>query len=68
MHQFYKQREDKRLYFTDTEQKIVTGLSKDEFEDMASYLEPYDGQYRRFDYKESLNILLMHIRISFYLF
>ena len=53
---------DKKLYFTDAEQKISSGLSAEEFDDMASYLEPFKGQFQRFDYMESLNILLMHIR------
>lgn len=32
---------------------------------MSTFLEDYAGQYRRFDFKEALNILLMHIRIDF---
>ena len=62
MKQFYSARADKKLYFTDKDQKIATGLSEAEFEDMASYLVPFKGQFRRFDYKEALNILLIHIR------
>ena len=66
--QFYEARNDKKLYFTDKDQKIATGLSSAEFEDMASYLLPYKGQFRKFDYREALNILLIHIRIAFKIF
>ena len=62
MIQFYTQREDRKLYFNDTEQKVTTGLSMVEFEEMAEFLSPFSGQFQTFDYKEALNILLMHIR------
>ena len=62
MIQFYTQREDKKLYFNDTEQKVTTGLSMVEFDEMAEFLYPFAGQFQTFDYKEALNILLMHIR------
>ena len=50
------------MYFNDAEQKISSGLSSVEFEEMAEYLRPFKGQFHTFDYIECLNILLMHIR------
>ena len=59
---FWKKRGDRKFLMTDNQQRDSTGLSSTEFEDLAGYLEPFASRFRIFDYKESLNILLIHIR------
>ena len=59
---FYKERSDRKIYFEDRYQRVNTGLSLEEFEYLASYLEPFASRFIRFDYKEILNLLLLMIR------
>ena len=59
---FYKERADRKIYFEDRYQRINTGLSLEEFEYLALYLEPFASRFKKFDHKEVLNLLLLMIR------
>lgn len=59
---FYKERADQRLHFDDRIQRVCTGLSSEEFEYLAEYIQPFESRFIAFDYKEVLNLLLLMIR------
>ena len=59
---FYKEQADRKLYFDDRLQRVCTGLSADEFEYLAQYIQPFQSRFISFDYKEVLNLLLLMIR------
>ena len=59
---FYKEQANRKLYFDDRIQRVCTGLSSEEFDYLAEYLEPFQNRFKSFDYKEVLNLLLLMIR------
>ena len=59
---FYKKRADKKFYLNERQQRNSTGLSPQEFEAIAKYLEPFASRFVEFDYKECLNLFMTHVR------
>ena len=59
---FWKERSDKKFLYNDEDQRRCTGLSKEEFDHVATFVKPFERHFHTFDYQESLNLLLTCIR------
>ena len=60
--EFYKARADKKFLYDDTDQRIATGLSTEEFEYLLTYLERFRHHFVKVTTAEALNLLMTYIR------
>lgn len=61
--EFYKKRADRRFLFNDQQQRNATGLTMEEFEELASYLEPFSSYFVKVTVKEAVNLLMVYVRL-----